>query len=270
MGLKDLITHEDKYHLHKIFGMCVLTNYFLQYLCYFMYGKMYLSLYSLWFHLSLHYTSFFFNVLSSRNLNKQLSMFIWEELRVHSLIFSTRAVLIILNPSNRLLYIFLTMLCADVTSFLLGDKSISTVRGNHNYKKSLMKKLFSYFFSTSQIGATIICGGFFQETFSLPLVFSTLPPIQTSAFGMTLIRKNVINKKIWQYVYSIELLLVYIIWYIEHNNLLIIPLSIGCFIMRKMNVSKYKIFITLAILHYLWKYVNDTYNMALTDTFDYI
>lgn len=271
MAIRDLITEEDKYHLHKLCGLYVLINYIFQYSCYFIYGKMFLNGYNLLPHLFLHYTSFFFHVLKNRVLNKQLSMFIWAELRYHSLVFATRAVCILVNPDNKLIYLFLTMISADIVTVMLGDQNVSTVRGNHEYKKSLVKTLYSYFFSTSQIGATIICGGFFQENFSNALVFSTLPPIQTSAFGMTLIRKNVINKTIWQLVYSLELLLVYVIWYFENNNLFIIPLSIFCFFMRKMNISKYQIFICLAICDSLWRYITHLVDdINLHDTFEYI
>ena len=74
-------------------------------------------------------------------------------------------------------------------------------------------------------------------------------------FKTILIKKNVINKPIWQIVYSLELLLVYIIWYFENENLLIVPLSIFCFFMRTMNISKYQLFICLALCDYLWKYI---------------
>jgi hypothetical protein len=271
MGIRDLVTEEDKYHLHKFCGIYVLSHFIFQYGCYFIYGKMFINGYNLLPHLFLHYTSFFFHVLKSRVLNKQLSMFIWEELRYHSLVFATRAVCILVNPDNRIIYLFLTMIGADTISFLLGDQNVSTVRGNHEYNKSFMKTIYSYFFSTSQIGATIICGGFFQNNFSDALVFSTLPPIQTSAFGMTLIRKNVINKVIWQIVYSIELSLVYIIWYFENKNLLIIPLSIFCFLMRKMKISKYQLFICLALCDYLWKYITHLVDeINLQDSFEYV
>jgi len=114
-------------------------------------------------------------------------------------------------------------------------------------KKSIIKQLYSGFFSTSQLGATIICGGFFQKKVNPILVFSTLPAIQTSAFGMTLLRKNIINKEIWQIIYSLELLLVYFIWYLEYNNLYIIFFSIIAYIYRKLNINKYSLWMIATI-----------------------
>ncbi len=46
----------------------------------------------------------------------------------------------------------------------------------------------------------------------------TLPPVQTSAFGMTLLRKNLISKRAWTAVYVAELLLVYVYWLLAYGN----------------------------------------------------
>ena len=73
------------------------------------------------------------------------------------------------------------------------------------------------------------------------LTFQTLIPIQTSAFGLTSLRKNIIEKTTWQIVYSIELSLVYIYWYYEYGNLYIIPMSGVPYFFRKIGLSKYAI-----------------------------
>jgi hypothetical protein len=154
--------------------------------------------------------------------------------------FGWRSCFVILFPKYSFLIVLLTMLTADIVTDYYGNPNVSTVRGNHDMeKKSIMKQIYSSFFSTSQLGATIICAGFFQDKISPYLVFATLPPIQTSAFGMTLLRKNIVNKSIWQIVYSIELLLVYVIWYLEYKNLYIIAYSIIAYICRKFNIDKY-------------------------------
>lgn len=249
-----LITHEDPYHLHKTFGVYVLAHFLFQYTYYFINGNMILNEINMLPHVGLHLSSFIFSVLKKRQMGT-MGMFIWEELRLHSMIFASRACFSILYPSMRIPFVFITMGLADLTTYYCGDKNISTVRGDHTRESNrIVNKLYSIFFSTSQLGATIICGGFFQQNYSTALVFSTLPAIQTSAFGLTLIRKNIINKTIWQIVYGVELLLVYVLWYNETNNLFIIPLSFSCYLARKMNISKYYLFYCIVVIDYFWRY----------------
>ena len=203
-----------------------------------------------------------------------MAMFIWEELRAHSMIFAYRSLFIILSPSYRVLFTLITMIFADLITDNFGDRTFSTVRGDHNrISSSIYKHISSNFFSMSQMGATIICGGFFQNKWSPILIFSTLPPIQTSAFGMTLIRKGIINKLVWQYVYAFELLFVYFIWYIEMQNLYIIPLSAIFLLMRKMNISKYYIlFVFFTIdtsINIINDLINNIINSSSIDSFEY-
>ena len=255
MGLNELITNEDPYHIHKSLGFYVLLHYFYQFYYFFNFNKMDLSPLNLLPHIALHLSSFVFKVLSRRSLSaERTSMFIWEELRLHSMIFSYRSCFSILFPEYAQYIVFITMLFADFATILYGVDGISTVRGNHSKETSkLYKKISAAFFSSSQMGATIICGGFFQNNYSDVLTFSTLPAIQTSAFGMTLIRKNIINKTIWQAIYVMELLLVYYMWYMVNNNLIIIPLNIGCYMLRKRGVNKYCLFLTITLIDYLWR-----------------
>ena len=257
MSLKKLFTNEDPYFFHKIFGFYCLGNFFFQFYLYFTYGKMILTPLVILPHILLHLSSFIFHVLPKRpvtNDNKivrNMAMFIWEELRLHSMAFGWRSCFVILFPKYSFLIVLLTMLTADIVTYYYGNPNVSTVRGNHDMeKKSIMKQIYSSFFSTSQLGATIICAGFFQDKISPYLVFATLPPIQTSAFGMTLLRKNIINKSIWQIVYSIELLLVYVIWYLEYKNLYIIAYSIIAYMCRKFNIDKYILWCCFFVFNY--------------------
>ena len=56
---------------------------------------------------------------------------------------------------------------------------------------------------------------------------------------MTLLRKNIISKRTWQIVYSLELVLVYVMWFKERRNLHVIPVSIVAYFLRRNGVSKY-------------------------------
>ena len=246
MVFKKLIMHEDPMHIHKTMGIYCLSHFVYQFTYYYYYQTMNLHVFNMLPHILLHITSFVFKVLEKRPVTednkivKKMAMFIWEELRLHSLLFGCRSCLIILNPNYAFLIVFLTMFLAETVTYKYGNPDVSKVRGNKNIeKKSFTKHFYSAFFSSSQLGATIICGGFFQKSINPVLVFSTLPAIQTSAFGMTLLRKNIINKEIWQVIYSLELSLVYFIWYLEYNNFYIIFYSLTAYMLRKFNVDKY-------------------------------
>lgn len=254
-----LITSEDPYHVHKSLGLICLLNYGIQYYLYFMYDKPILNLFTILPHILLQSSSFIFKVLDKKPIESRLSMFIWTELRLHSLIFTCRScfcILLFYYRYNKIYYQLVTiiaMICADIVTNKYGTIGVSTVRGQHEKVGmcSIQKELTGAFFSISQMGATIITSGIFQSKISSILIYSTLPPIQTSAFGMTLIRKNFISHKHWSIIYSIELLFTYFIWYKEYKNLHFIPLSIFIYLLRRLKVSKYIIWSNLFMLNNL-------------------
>ena len=213
--IQKLVTPEDPYHIHKTCGLYVLMNFIYQYYLFFTTLTMNLTPLILLPHALLHVSSFMFKVLSHRGRTKALNMFIWDELRLHSCIFAFRAIFTILFPEFGKPIVVITMLCADYATKLYGTEGVGTVRGkiaNHG-KRNIMNELSVAFFSISQMGATVICAGCFQSSPSPYLTFFTLPAIQTSAFGMTLIRKNIIDRSMWSVSYTIILLLVYVAWY---------------------------------------------------------
>lgn len=245
-----LITHEDKFHLHKMMGVYCLANYFVQVALYH-YSNFNLNAYVMIPHMLLPITSFMFKVLTYRPTQNKMNMFIWNELRLHATIFTFRSCLVIIFPNFAIPIIILTLVAADIATFFYGTPGISTVRGKieRHGKRNTVKELSAAFFSISQIGATILCGGLLQKQISPFLVFLTLPPIQTSAFGMTLLRKNVITKNIWTVVYTIELLLVYIYWYCEYGNLYLVLYPLPFYFLRRQNISKYILWGVYIIYH---------------------
>jgi hypothetical protein len=247
--VKKLVTHEDPYYIHKGLGILCLTNYFAQYYFYFVHNTFYLTIYTISPHILLHLSSFIFSVLKKRPVESRLNMFIWEELRIHSLLFAWRSCFSILFSDWSPVICFLTMITADVVTHYHGNLNVSTVRGQHSKvgSRTIVKEISGAFFSMSQFGATYIC-----FTSSHPIIiFSTLPPIQTSAFGMTLIRKNLINKTAWSIVYSGQLLMTYYFWYREYNNINIFFISAVLYLVRRFGTSKYLIWFGLALVNYL-------------------
>lgn len=233
-------------------GALCLLNYAYQLCTYLATGACFLNGYTITPHMLLHLSSFIFRVLHSRPTGSRMSMFIWRELQIHSLIFAYRACIIILYPQYAQVITLGAMITADITSHYCGTVGVSTVRGRHERagKRHWVKELTAGFFSMSQIGATFIVSGMFQPHASSILVFCTLPPIQTSAFGMTLIRKNLISQATWTMIYSIELLMVYLIWYLEYGNFNIVSISFVTYMVRRMGVSKYVIWLSLFAINH--------------------
>ena len=232
-----LFTHEDPLHLHKIFGLYCIVNYFLQAFLYFNTSQYYINVYTITPHMLLHITSFIFKVMSKRPIQVKASMFIWNELRLHSLIFAWRSCLVIIYPTYSVHFTTLTLIAADVATYYYGTSNVSTVRGSHENikKRSIIKNVAGAFFSISQISATIICAGFFKKSINPIVVFFTLPAIQTSAFGMTLLRKNLITKNTWTIVYTFELILNYIVAIKEDFNMFPIIMGVVLYFIRKQD-----------------------------------
>jgi len=201
-------------------------------------------------------------VLSKRPVENKLNMFIWEELRIHALLFSWRACFGIIFPRYTAVISYATLIMADLATYKFGTPNISTVRGQNNKvgSRNLTKELTTAFFSISQFGATVITMGVFQNKPSVILMFSTLPPIQTSAFGMTLIRKNIINKKTWSILYIVQLLFVYILWYCEYKNVNVIFYSSLLYILRRIGISKYLIWGFALGMHY---YIYNKFDLTM-------
>lgn len=249
--LSKLITNEDPFHIHKSLGLLTLMNFAIQTTHYMYFQEMFHIKKLIYIHIGLHLSSFIFNVISKRpKVGDKMKMFIWEELRLHSMIFAYRACFSILYPEFSRIFVFITMVAADITTHYVGDNEFTTVRGQHDRQgNSLLKKVYSAFFSMSQMGATVICSGCFQPSYNNFLTFQTLIPIQTSAFGLTLLRKNLINKTVWQAIYTIELSLVYVWWYYVYGNLYIIPMSAAPYVLRRAGLSKYLIWFLFFLLH---------------------
>jgi hypothetical protein len=255
--LSRLFTHEDPMNIHKTIGLFCLLSYFYHLGSFFASGKFYIHPVSVILHMALHFTSLIFKVLPKRG-EKLLGMFIWEELRLHSAVFAFRACLILLLPDYRVGISLITMLAADWVTDTYGSREISTVRGHHARPKSLVKTIYSVFFSTSQLGASLYCFGFGvpNSQASLALVFATLPPIQTSAFGMTLLRKGLISKVTWQILYSLQLILGYIVWFKLYNNVDIIVYCLILYILRTLVPSKYVLWSGILVCQQLFHFVS--------------
>jgi len=213
-----LITEHDKFHFHKILGFGSLIHYFYRFILKLVYGSMFIEngYYPL-FHLLLSLSSFIFKVPVQRFINKTI---IWKELQLHNIIFTSRSVFMIyhcrnLDPNNYLFYyisrfiiILSHHLIADIITNKYQNNNLTTTRDIiYQSDNKILIKLNKYFYSISQLIATTILLLSQNEENGLIILF----PIQLSAFLMTLVRKQLITNNQWHYIYTMSLLLPYIL-----------------------------------------------------------
>ena len=221
-----LLTHEDaKFaHAHKVLGVFCLFHFGYRIYNGIQYGDLgfdtnYTTLFTLLMHVLLHATSFQF-ILPNRK-NKVYNI-IWPEARWHSMIFAYRslfAMLIIYLQESGILYnnliafacrsvlVYLTMVLADFVTFKYKMIDTTTMRDNpypENTPKWLVFSL-NTFYSISQVFAT-----FSILVYNKNAIFLTLIPIQTAPFGMTLVKKGIIDQTGWHISYINALLISYI------------------------------------------------------------
>jgi len=203
--IKKLFTHEDKFNVHKTFGLLSLLSYVYRYL-YMMpltgtlgidHGLF--SYVTLLIHTCLSCSSLVFHVLAMRIIENPL--IIYEEYRIHAILFTLRGILVslfglhmYLTPEEYRRYALPLMVCfvhilVDLVTMKHGKKGVTAVR--HEGKSTGAIRFGKYVYSFYQFAAL---GGHLIVHDSLSdLGFNTIIAIQSSAFLMTLKRKNLID-----------------------------------------------------------------------------
>lgn len=213
-----LNTKEDSSHIHKISGFTCVMNYFFQIIYFLVYNVHHkLLIYTLSIHFILHLSSLKFHIRSKRDSNSKFARYhIWKEFRFHSMVFAYRAIFCILFPKSSFYFVILAMILADIVTKKYGNCEETTVRGNVYKERPIYLIVIQYFFIISQFNATWVC---IFHSYEPILLFATLPPIQLSAFFMTLLRKNIISIGTWQILYTISLLVSYLLYYRMYGKL---------------------------------------------------
>lgn len=234
-NLHKLNTKEDNIFIHKLLGIICLLNYIYRYHLLYSTGSMQLNnkfaLLLIFIHGILSISSLIFHIPSIRNSNKPM---IYPEFRLHSIVFGLRSVIISvqyyykLNYFYQILTCFMTMISADIITYLYNNKNAGSTMRNMpfdksipEYKQNQVTKMHSFF----QIGATCFMLG------NIDTAFSPLFAIQIAAFLMTLVRKSIINCTTWHALYSLSL---WINIFLFYNN------TFGFFLISQLMMSNYK------------------------------
>lgn len=271
-----LITHEDAvfFHAHKILGISVLLNFI--YRVYLLhttnnanFTHSYWTPFWIGIHSLLHVTSFQFHLSTIRNKKYNI---IWPEMRWHTMIFSFRSLITMLmiwfsmtshvsykfQEISRGAIVLMTLLTADLVSYYYKNEH-TTMRDMPypDYIPQWYRTIHNYFYSISQVYATlnVLC----QK--DIDRIFLILIPIQTAPFGMTLVKKGIIDQAGWHFYYTVALLLNYI--YANANKLIPISVFYICgivfAIMRfRFRMNKYVLWCSIILVQLIYVFGIET------------
>jgi hypothetical protein len=238
---RKLFSSEDPLLIHKLFGFSCVCSFIYRYYLLFSTGSLQISndVYS-WFTMVLHFSlscsSLIFHVLAKRIVSRP--MVIWEEYRLHAIVFTTRSVAVFVYSNVRhrihtagawyealILYVIVLghHILADMVSIVdilvhvsfrfCNNKSQVTARhGSDKYTTvriqddhGLFSKLVLRFYAFYQFAA--IASHVIPSDHLGDMGFNTLIAIQSSAFFMTLYRKALVAYYTHAAVYSFCLIL---------------------------------------------------------------
>ena len=264
---KKLLTREDRFFFHKIFGLLILVHILMRSLVLVfessdtLFGNSYFGLtmetmFPVWLmlffaicHGLLSLSSLIFHVPQHANQNKPMihSMF-----RAHSICFAMRAVLIMMidlmiaDPQIRQFLICLIVLSCFFSSDIISERLTAS---DDRYKTTdsmpywpdcspFRQNIHKLSYAFAQYVASVICVFGTYES-----VFFTLPAIQGAAFLMTLTRKNLISPYAYHQIYTILLFYAVPFFLIiaPIKILLVIAISAICLYLRTIKVNKYLI-----------------------------
>ena len=228
--ISKLITHEDKFHIHKSMGIISLLNYFyLIFDCLYSGATAEMTLRSVdgsfigltWVHTILSLSALQFLIPRTRT---GILPMIWQEFRAHSIVFAVRSFLIInalyflFKPDDttsiaaiavRLAFVLFAMKMADFSTEHLRENPKETTTATMPYWSDCpasIQSAIKYFYTHSQFMATVVC--LFAE---IPYILAVAFPIQIASFLMTLVRKNIISAFWYHMFYGGSLLVIYMI-----------------------------------------------------------
>ena len=282
--ISKLITHEDKFHIHKTMGLVSLLNYFyLLFDCFYSGATADITLRSVdggfigltWVHSILSLSALQFLIPRTRT---GILPMIWQEFRAHSIVFAVRSFLIInvlyfftsgsggwsapvsssvfaLVLAVRLAIVHLAMKLADVSTEYLRENKKETTTATMPYWSDCppaFQSAIKYFYTHSQFMATVVC--LFGP---IPYILAVAFPIQIASFLMTLVRKNIISAFWYHMLYGGSLLIVYLINASDPLLYSVIILGVILIYIRvHLKLNKYALWTLAALIGCFVKYAS--------------
>ena len=282
--ISKLITHEDKFHIHKSMGVISLLNYFyLLFDCFYSGATAEMTLRSVdggfigitWVHTILSLSALQFLIPRTRT---GILPMIWQEFRAHSIVFAVRSFLIInalyfffdskedrISATAiivRLVFVLVAMKLADISTEYLRENRKETTTATMPYWSDCpasVQSAIKYFYTHSQFMATTVC--LFAD---IPYILAVAFPIQIASFLMTLVRKNIISAFWYHMFYGASLLVVYLINAADYRLYPIMILGVALIHLRvQLKVNKYILWSLVALIGGFAKYATSAH--ASTD-----
>ena len=257
-----LFTNEDNLQVHKTLGILSLISFFYRYFwVYPTTGT--LGFDGSWFdhlsmcsHIALSTSSLVFHVIRRRILNRP--MIIWEEYRLHAIVFSTRCLSVyalgtfrpfegtLLERAMIPLVVLAHHVAADKITEMYGSKDgVTTVRVHDGHRAEI--KTILRFYAFYQF--TALASHLTPNARLADLGFNTFIAIQSSAFLMTLYRKGVITEVSHGLVYTGCLLLSMFHIFRNCGNAMFIAKLGAAYILRTdFKLDKYVLWLGFAVL----------------------
>jgi NAD(P)H-flavin reductase len=283
--ISKLITHEDKFHIHKTMGVISLLNYFyLLFDCFYSGATAEMTLRIpdggfiglTWVHTILSLSALQFLIPRTRT---GILPMIWQEFRAHSIVFAVRSFLIInalyfLFDSKedrisvtaiavRIAIVLLAMKLADISTDYLRENRKETTTATMPYWSdcpAYLQNIIKYFYTHSQFMATTVC--LFAD---IPYILAVAFPIQIASFLMTLVRKNLISAFWYHALYGASLFMVYLINAADYRLYPIIILGAALIYIRiHLKLNKYILWTLVALIGGLAKYATTDNNDITT------
>lgn len=258
-----LFTHEDPFYFHKVFGFLAVCSFAYRYFYVFptrlslgFEDRSFFNFFTLFVHSMLSVSSLIFHVLERRMLRNPL--IIYEEYRLHAIIFTIRSVAISLIgmylPITDLKISQLIILCimlavhlaVDWITLKFGTKGVTAVRN----AKEKTHRFVRYFFSFYQFVA--LAAHLIYDEKMYDLGFNALIAIQSSAFLMTLKRKNIIRWYSHLFWYGLALVLSMVVFYQVKGVMFFVIVGAFFGLRVAFDLNKYILWAFYSFCHYQW------------------
>jgi hypothetical protein len=206
-------------------------------------------------HLALSASALLFHVIKSRLLSRP--MIIWEEYRLHAIIFSTRCMSVYLlgyfRPFEGTIWerILIPMAVlahhvgADMVTAKYGSKDATTVRVKDDHRPEIKSVLRFYaFYQFTALASHVV-----PSPRLMDLGFNTYIAIQSSAFLMTLYRKGVFSEFQHAFGYATCLLVSLYHIFLNCGSAVFIAKLAAAYILRTdFKINKYVLWTAFAFL----------------------
>lgn len=228
--MSKLFTKHDAFHIHAIIGILCLIHFLYRYLRLCVYGCAFgeyelhyvhtkvFDTFCVLFHVLLHTTSFQFHLPAQRSEKRPM---IWTEFRFHSAVFAFRHICCTLSQwwlsttfyenGGNVCFVVLTILFAKEITQCFGNTQKRTTNAMPYPENTNVVniKLTKAFYATAQFGATT-CAIWGPPT----VAFLPICAIEIAPFMMTLVRKGKATVLQYHQIYTIALLIHYLLWFV--------------------------------------------------------